>query len=108
MWLDYNTHMAHTPSPARDPSPDDIQPGQPQFLRYPAGIVRGSWNGKGSVSIAWDTGYFTTCGVDEWNSREFLNEPQRARLMGPDEYPQANAWFFQVQQRIIKVRTARN
>lgn len=88
----------------REAQPGDIQVGEEQFLRYRGALIRGRCNSAESVVITWSSGFTHSCKADTWNDREFLEQPERARKIGTDEYPQAHAFFFQVNARQTQKR----
>lgn len=88
----------------REAKPGDIQVGEEQFLRYRGALIRGQCNSSECVVITWSSGFTHSCKSDNWNDREFLEQPERARRIGPEEYPKAHAFFYQVNAKQAKNR----
>lgn len=85
-------------SSERAPQPTDIEPGQTQFLRYRNSLVRGTWYGTGPVAVTWSSGFATSCPVNAWNDRLFVEQPNLARLIEDHEIPSAKARFARLQE----------
>lgn len=70
-----------------------IEPGTTQYLRYGNVFLRGLCRSKDCVLVFWGQDFAHSVSADTWNTREFVREPARARLLSGEEAQQAQAFL---------------
>lgn len=76
-----------------------IADGQTQYLVYQNSFLRGICKSKDSVLVTWSTGFAQSVTAQTWDNREFLEQPERARVVGAEQEEQARAFFAQSSNR---------
>lgn len=82
-----------------------IEPKQTQYLSYQNGFIRGICKSKDSVLVTWSTGFAQSASAEAWNAREFVQNPEKARLLSGDEEKLAVAFFEKQTQEMTRRRS---
>ncbi len=82
-----------------------IADGETQYIVYQNSFLRGICKSKDSVLVSWGSGFCQSVTAETWNSREFLEKPEKARPVVGDDVAGAQAYFEQQTAERTRTRT---